>query len=186
MNPFPIELLYFDAIPNEHLNKVDLSWATMSEINNRHFQIQRSADGRNWQSITQIQGAGNSVEENSYSSKDHQPLNGMSYYRLKQVDFDGVHSFSAIKAVQFNHHVLFSPNPSSGMVLLNAESNVTTYVELLDANGRVVFNNSYRGSSNINFSHLPKGLYIFRTFAHEKVTFDKLILLGSNDAKVNG
>ena len=103
-------------------------------------------------------------------------MNGVSYYRLKQVDFDGVYTYSPIKAVQFNNQVLFSPNPTTGMVRLNVEANLTTDVELLDANGRLVYKESFRGSSSINFSHLPKGMYVLKTFASEKVTFDKLIL----------
>lgn len=175
-NPFPIELLYFEAVPDHRFNKVDLNWITMSETNNNFFEIQRSENGVNWYAISQISGAGTSVEEKIYRSTDNQPLNGVSYYRLKQVDFDGVYTYSPIKAVQFNNQVLFSPNPTTGMVRLNVEANLTTDVELLDANGRLVYKESFRGSSSINFSHLPKGMYVLKTFASEKVTFDKLIL----------
>jgi len=175
-NPFPIELLYFDAIPDHRFNKVDLNWTTMSETNNNFFEIQRSENGMNWHSIAQISGAGTSVNEKNYTSTDNQPLHGVSYYRLKQVDFDGAQTFSPIQAVQFNNQISFSPNPTTGVVRLIAEEYLTTEVELLDANGRLVHKETLRGSSSINFSHLPKGMYVFKTFANEKVTFDKLIL----------
>lgn len=93
----PIELLFFNAtLSNEH---VDLNWSTASELNNDYFTIERSNDGVNWEKINETNGAGTTTQRTNYSAIDERPLQGISYYRLKQTDFDGKYSFSNIASV---------------------------------------------------------------------------------------
>jgi hypothetical protein len=108
----PIELLSFTASVQN--SDVELNWITTSENNNDYFTIERSADALNFTSIGAINGAGNSAEMISYSSVDHRPFNGVSYYRLVQTDYDGKTSYSNIVAVEFNEYSLaIYPNPFS-------------------------------------------------------------------------
>jgi hypothetical protein len=82
----PIELWYFEVlVVGEH---VLLKWATASEINNDYFTIERSADGVLWEEIGVVVGAGNSFTPLDYNFTDQFPIEGSSYYRLKQTDFD--------------------------------------------------------------------------------------------------
>ena len=101
-NPFPVELLFFEAEADDRSKQVDISWATLSETNNDHFIIQRSKDGRDWEEIIEVQGAGTSVSEIRYSTEDRNPHHGVSYYRLKQVNDDGKTTHSSIRAVTFD------------------------------------------------------------------------------------
>lgn len=112
-NPLPIELLYFNAKLLDQ--KVRLEWATASEINNALFTIERSADGRLFEPIASIQGAGNSIETRTYSAEDERPLQGYNYYRLKQTDYDGAFTFSPIESIflQQNDTIRLWPNPVS-------------------------------------------------------------------------
>ncbi|NQX98097.1 MAG: hypothetical protein HRT73_09495, partial [Flavobacteriales bacterium] len=90
-NPLPITLLSFEATANE--DKVDLKWSTSTEINNGFFTIERSADAKNWEEIVTTNGAGNSNQTIEYFETDYEPLEGVSYYRLKQTDFNGQYEY---------------------------------------------------------------------------------------------
>ena len=91
-NPLPVSFLYFAGATNGVEHK--LSWATASETNNDYFQLERSLDGRFFQVIARIEGAGNSVTQNDYSYLDKVAPAGRVYYRLKQVDFDGAFDYA--------------------------------------------------------------------------------------------
>ncbi len=114
----PIELLSFDAIYEDAT--VALSWLTSSELNNDYFTIERSIDGENYEVVVSIDGAGNSNQVLNYESEDVRPYNGISYYRLKQTDYDGKFKFSAISMVFVEgtvNEVGIFPNPSDGGIL---------------------------------------------------------------------
>lgn len=90
----PIELLSFDGKLKN--NKVELTWSTASEINNDLFVLERSSDAIKFTAIGKVGGGGNSTVKLDYSFIDQEPLNGVSYYRLRQVDYDGSYTFSNI------------------------------------------------------------------------------------------
>jgi hypothetical protein len=96
----PIDLMYLRATAVE--NNVQLDWATAQEINNDYFTVERSADGKNFTEVTTVNGKGNSKEVNKYSAVDYMPYSGVTYYRLKQTDFDGKFTYSKTVAVQLN------------------------------------------------------------------------------------
>lgn len=99
--PLPIELINFNV---EAYNEgfVRLEWEMASESNNDYFTIERSKNGTQWEELSRIESAGNSSEVLSYESFDLAPISGISYYRLKQTDFNGVDSYSPVKSCEFN------------------------------------------------------------------------------------
>jgi len=99
-DPLPIELNSFSAEAADH--SIELKWETATETNNDFFTIERSPDVQNWEIIGYVDGAGNSNRPLSYSFTDSQPLDGISYYRLKQTDYDGKYEYFGPVAVQFN------------------------------------------------------------------------------------
>lgn len=108
----PIELLYFKATFQDR--DVLLKWATATEINNDFFSIERSSDGRMFNEFARINGTGYSSTTNEYSFLDSNPLSGLSYYRLKQTDYDGIFTYSQIIAVENiynNFDFEIFPNP---------------------------------------------------------------------------
>ena len=114
-NPLPIELLSFSADVTK-LDKVQLIWQTASEIDNDYFTIERSEDGYNWEEISIIVGAGNSNSLLSYQTMDNAPYPGISYYRLKQTDFDGQFTHSQIVSVVIEGNlpkIVIYPNPTT-------------------------------------------------------------------------
>ena len=96
-NFLPVELTAFEVYPTATTNEV--YWQTATEENNDYFILERSQDGFNFEAIGEIEGAGNSLRMLDYYFTDEAPLEGTSYYRLKQVDFDGQHYISEMRSV---------------------------------------------------------------------------------------
>lgn len=110
----PIELLNFTATLRNNERVVDLNWTTVSESENDYFTVERSQNGQNWEYVSTVDGAGNSTSTLHYADIDESPYMGVSYYRLKQTDFNGDFSYSPIASVEvFNENSVFVyPNPA--------------------------------------------------------------------------
>ncbi|MEM6696835.1 MAG: SdrD B-like domain-containing protein, partial [Bacteroidota bacterium] len=95
----PVELLGFEAKADK--DHIDLVWATASEYNNSHFELERSEDGKVFKQIARIEGQGTTIEQFDYDYEDQEVIPGvLYYYRLKQVDIDGVFEYSEIRSAQ--------------------------------------------------------------------------------------
>lgn len=97
----PVEFLFFTASLNNQ-NEVVLNWATASELNNDFFTVERSVDGLTWEVVEIVNGNGTTPLRNDYSANDPRPYSGLSYYRLKQTDFDGAFEFADIVSIFIN------------------------------------------------------------------------------------
>ncbi|MFD1003583.1 T9SS type A sorting domain-containing protein [Ohtaekwangia kribbensis] len=141
----PITLKSFDAKLKGDV--VLLNWVTYTEINNAYFTIERSADGIHYDSIGFEEGAGYSAAVLSYQQTDYRPLYGVSYYRLKQTDFDGRYSHSNVVRIENTNSkgssMVVYPNPSqlSGklMVRVNADQVTGIYMVITHVSGRTIF-----------------------------------------------
>ena len=143
----PITLTSFTA--TQEYSDVVISWETASEVNNEFFTIERSEDGIDFEEITTVNGAGNSSFSQEYSFVDNDPIYGVSYYRLKQTDFDGKFKYYPILALDFiksvvNPQVKVYPNPvACGANLYIAMNEATkddeTLVVLYDQFGKEIF-----------------------------------------------
>lgn len=111
-NSLPVELTFFTADNNG--SRVDLKWQTASEKNNDFFEVQRSFDGKDFEVIGIVEGAGDSKETIDYAFKDYSPLTGDSYYRLRQVDYDGVFEYSEVVKInrELASDLVAVPNPT--------------------------------------------------------------------------
>lgn len=83
----PVELASFSSVPTE--NGIILTWKTTTEKNNSGFEVEKSTDQSSWVLVQFVNGNGTSLEEHTYKITDSKPFNGKSYYRLRQLDFDG-------------------------------------------------------------------------------------------------
>ncbi|NJL77121.1 MAG: hypothetical protein HC892_21000 [Saprospiraceae bacterium] len=110
----PVELVAFEARALETQNL--LTWATASEVNNAGFEVERSNDGTNWETLDFVKGYGYSLQERNYKYYDQQPWLGVHYYRLKQLDNDGAFEYSNIVSVTTKAAASFAftlyPNPT--------------------------------------------------------------------------
>jgi hypothetical protein len=141
-NPLPITLLNFNAEAQSSTTLVE--WSTASEINNHYFEVQRSADLMEFETIARIQGAGNSNSMLSYAFTDEVPLKGMSYYRLVQTDFDGTRTeFAPVPVMHANNAsgVVAFPNPFHSSFELRLPEQLqgeNLQVRIFDMQGRIV------------------------------------------------
>ena len=94
----PVSLVNFSAEKNN--SSINITWTTDDESGMSKYEVQRSADGRNFSNIQSVQSR-NSVSRTSYTAADNKPLKGIGYYRLKMVEVDGSATYSKIVTVQF-------------------------------------------------------------------------------------
>ncbi|MEM9327503.1 MAG: FG-GAP-like repeat-containing protein [Bacteroidota bacterium] len=128
---------------------ISLAWRTISEVENDRFEIERSSNGEAWDVIGIVEGFGTSEGTRYYSFEDVNPLPGINYYRLKQVDFDGSFEYHPSIAVLFDSDgqgITVYPNPSEGVVFVDLGDQFSRSpfeLEVLDVSGRSVRSLSY-------------------------------------------
>lgn len=162
----PIELVYFSAELGNNAS-VQLDWATASEVNNSYFEVERSTNGKEFTSINNQSGAGNSSSLRNYSFTDEAPLSGVSYYRLKQVDFDGKFTYSNLITVTIKNEGTFNVSSSAGRIVIAAQglTDKQVAIAMYDMSGRKVYENIQEAmegnfSGNIdNTESFTKGIY---------------------------
>ncbi len=141
--PLPVVLGSFYGHAREENNL--LEWTTFSELNNEGFYIQRSADGVAFEEIGFIKGAGNSTFSNTYNFIDKEPLKRLlSYYRLRQVDYNGNLSFSKSIAIRRDGEgsgelqVFPTPFTDQLFILFGSNENHFAEIKIYDLKGQVL------------------------------------------------
>ncbi|OWP62776.1 hypothetical protein CDA63_12770 [Hymenobacter amundsenii] len=160
--PLPVSLVSFSAKVNG--SQVALRWETASELNNKQFEVERSRDGRSFTTILTRAGQGTTSAGTTYNEVDRQPLNGLGYYRLKQVDRDGKTTYSTpvavnlLKAGEINMY----PNPVSDQLTITVGGAPTegTVVTVTDLTGRVLSTQKLRADGKLDMSTLRTGIYL--------------------------
>ncbi len=179
----PIVLLSFDGAIKE--NSVVLNWATASEKNNKHFLIERSSNGEDWDLLKTVKGADNSASKISYSCVDPNPLYGVSYYRLKQVDFDGksVVSQTIVIDNKQTRSITPFPNPSNNEALklqIRGFKNQDIQIELKSMVGEIILSRSIKSEIDNWQYELPsdtaEGTYLLSIKSNNYVSVKKVII----------
>lgn len=168
INVLPIELLHFGASANAQ-GMVQCLWATASEINNDYFALERSADGFHWESVEKITGAGFSNTALQYQHTDARPLLGQSYYRLRQVDFDGTATVYEPVAVYIDAayaalSIEKTYRSEQGLRIHYQANEGLVHTEIFDLYGKRVFSTLLQGDlqTALTSPQLCDGLYILR------------------------
>lgn len=166
-----VELLDFN-VELSASKAVKVSWKTASEIDNESFTIERSEDGINWMSLMEVEGAGTSTSMRNYEEFDFLPLEGSSYYRLKQTDFDGSSSYSRVRKIEIGsryfNKIKIYPNPSRHFITINGNGENLGFIKVYDILGREVTNRvtvSIADDSEyqVDLSSLIPGGYLIKT-----------------------
>lgn len=166
----PIKLTGFSATGEG--SKVKLQWSTESEQNNDRFDVQRSADGRTWETISSVKGKGTFSSTTNYTAYDNSPLKGINYYRLQQYDINGKSTASDVKSLKLGTIktlVSVSPNPARAGInfkFLN-EGARNVLAVLSDANGKVVYQQTFKEVqantlNKLNLQQPAPGIYILQ------------------------
>lgn len=173
----PIALTGFTA--ELYNTQVELNWITATELNNDYFEVQRSADGQQFETIEYVSGSGTTTTTHVYHTRDPFPLNGVSYYRLKQVDFNGTPSFSGIEVIDFNHeHLALNGFLSNDEFMFRVNIKETGTLSLLDCSGRLCseITVSEPGTYSLGTNELNPGLYIALLSTGDQSITQKVII----------
>jgi len=170
LTALPVSLLFFNAVLKDRQSL--LSWKTTREINNDHFDIERSADGLHFTRLLTMAGAGNSSIEQFYQAVDANPYDGITYYRLKQVDLDGHFVYSPLASVRLStgFSYMVYPNPAIDKIYItvHAAKTQSADLEIFDEAGKrlqskhievVKGDNQYEWT----ISTLSHGIYFIRS-----------------------
>lgn len=185
--PLPVELIKFEGWSEG--DQVVLSWSTATEINNDYFEVQMSGNGQKFVTVGKVNGHGTTREIRHYSFSHFNPNSGINYYRLKQVDFDGMVDYS--KTILVDHTISFGPfqisiypnPPADDLIRLKifSDTDENAVLTLSSLQGEVV--DSYEVDPDqlkngivIDCSSFPSGIYLLSIKQGNFFTMKKIIL----------
>ncbi|MDX2245148.1 MAG: LamG-like jellyroll fold domain-containing protein [Bacteroidia bacterium] len=159
---FPVEWVYFTAQPKD--KKILLDWATAREHNSDFFDVERSVNQNEWITLGQVKAVGNSISLQNYTFPDETPINGVGYYRLRQVDIDGGFHLSSVVAVSFQSDMVsLYPNPVQDKLTIETQGQTPVTARLFDMQGRMVMQQTLNsGNPTLSVHNLPSGIYLIR------------------------
>ncbi|MDO9001180.1 MAG: T9SS type A sorting domain-containing protein [Bacteroidota bacterium] len=165
--PLDIQLLSFEATKNK--GYIAINWYTIREVNNNYFTIEKSKDASVFETVSVVSGAGNSSKNVDYLYNDNKPFDGISYYRIKQTDYDGRSKYSQMRAIEYknetklNFDIIPNPSNSAGYNLRFESALEEQYlVEVTDLAGKIIYSivvNVNNSKNNIS-SSLHAGMYM--------------------------
>lgn len=162
----PVVLKSFTA--KKQGSKVKINWETTAETNNDFFIVERSENAMNWTPLATIKGSATTLALQQYKTSDEQPLPGINYYRLKQVDFDQTTTYSRMVSVDLGDFKINGlwPNPVSDILNVKLDQSFQQgEYEITDVNGKVVRKLQRLSTVNparIPVENLPVGIYIIK------------------------
>lgn len=161
-NPQPVELSDF-SLSGEGKSVVAV-WETASERENSHFLLERSQDVKSFEAVGRVEGKGTTASISKYVFEDKNPVVGINYYRLRQVDFNGQFAFSAVKSyiVRENGALVVLPNPSDNFLTVNGLMEGSN-LQVIDQTGRVRLEKmTENNATTMDIRTLPSGVYFVR------------------------
>lgn len=161
----PLPIIWSSSTTATIKNKQShISWSVASQVNNSHYFIEYSVDGRSYSEIGKVEGHGNTSETKHYTYIHESPSIGINFYRIKQVDYDGKSSYSDVVSVMYKtdgSDVRIYPNPASDEVKITASK--PTELVVSDILGKVIYEQTVNGENNVvDVSNFPNGILIFK------------------------
>lgn len=157
----PVDWVSFKA--NQKASNVELFWETATEINNDHFEIEHSQDGRLWQMLGSVPSSDDRGAQ-KYHFIHETPVEGMNYYRIKQIDIDGSIDYSHVEKVYYDRNeqeaLSVYPNPvENAFSIENFHTKNITAVRIINNRGKILDRWDDDIPDKINVSSYPEGLY---------------------------
>jgi len=183
----PVKLLSFNG--NLVGKSVLLNWETSSEINNNYFDVERSIDNINFETIGKIKGNGTTNSIRNYQFTDPTSsfqllTSGIIYYRLKQVDFNGTSEYSNSVSVNLyiskTNTIAVSPNPANDQIRIASSNRNMKGSQILisDMLGRKIFEQSVLNDTfdyTVSITELKTGAYILTVQSGDEICRSKFV-----------
>jgi hypothetical protein len=178
----PVSLLYFTGKKNKHENL--LEWASIDELNNKGFELSRSYDAENFETIAFIDGKGTSKSKQNYSYADYlMETSPVVYYKLIQVDLDDKKTASKIVVIRKNEEVEASVyfEPGDKIIYASLSRSVSEETEWIvyNSSGQIVLKDKIANGSNQGFHqalNLSSGLYYYSISGNDVNLKGKLLV----------
>jgi len=171
----PVELAQFKG--KLEAGKTKLNWQTVSEINNKFFEIEWKHEHSNWEKIGYVEGSGTSTNLKQYFFVHKTPLKGENYYRLKQVDFDDAFEYSATISVKLKEAIPFSvfPNPAINEITIQSQG-VEGVVNIYNTTGYLLKKKDVTSlNQKVDISDLQSGLYLIEYKSETQSIIKRLV-----------
>lgn len=142
----PVQFLSFYATKKS--GGVELKWSATNEANNKHFEIQRSEDGRNWKAIAHVFPSNSSDNVHTYTFQDKLQPSRPLYYRIRQVDEDGAETFSVVRSVNAaeSNAVKAYKSGSNIVVEFDKAPAADFSIRIVTMNGQILSENLFRAA----------------------------------------
>ena len=160
----PVMLVAFSATESDS-HQALLTWATTFESNSDFFEVQHSLNGKEWQPAGIVKSHGTSAVLMKYEFLHAAVTGGVSYYRLRMVDFDGSFAFSKILSLDINQaaKISFYPNPVSDVLNLTVDRpEAVTRVRIYTISGQLVKDSAFIPQKGIDVASLANGMYVLK------------------------
>jgi hypothetical protein len=187
-NPLPVSLIAYTAKQNS--KNVNIDWSTATEINCDYFTVERSTNNKDYKTIGMVNGAGNSTSLLNYSTIDENPFKGISYYRLRQTDYDGKEVVYPPVSVNYLLKTEFTAYPTvsngDGIHLTNTANDLHTYsIAVQNMSGTYIpasLKSNFGGMDLfIDDSYIKSdGVYIISATRDNEVLKEKVIITKNN------
>ena len=169
--PLPVKLLSFDA--QKAAGQVQVRWSTASEENVEGFEVERSADGQQFDIIGRLP-ATNTSNSRQYRLPDKMPLSGTSYYRLKIKELDGSFTYSSLATVTSDAPAIsIYPVPVQQTLHVQHPATNAGHLEILASNGQKMSRVALEpgtSSTKVDVQLLPPGFYVLRFYTDAATT----------------
>ena len=184
-DPLPLTLVDFTA-QWQTSGTVGLSWEVEEGVNTNHFDIQRSADGVNWQTIGTLDASGSSAMATDYSYTDAAPLPTLDYYRLQLVDDAGNDTYSIVKVVSQSsgNSIVIFPNPASDHINVSFGAGGVqgpVSIRLMNVTGQVLLQESVTNPAGqmitLPVAGYPSGSYLVQVFTAGEIKKSGIVLI---------
>ena len=186
LNPLPVEMISFNAVLfNPETSK--LNWVTASEINNDHFDIERSENGKDFFKIGEVKGNATSNSINDYQYMDNFGIvtTSVLYYRLRQVDYNGEHKYSEIRKVKLSEQAnefkaWYNSSNDKAEATIYFEKETRASLHMIDIQGKLIAEQEVSfpmGSSHIQLemNGLAKGIYTISLADESKIEVRRIM-----------
>jgi len=180
--PLPVKFIGFNVARQN--NNVLIQWVTAEEVNSSYYEVQRSENSNDWNTIASISAAVNTMLTHSYSYTDKNSTSQIAYYRIRQADVDGRFVITAVRMIKNedgNTEIKVNATSSASIyVHFSEQVKANVVVRLTSSNGQVVSQKTFDepvGQVIVPIQNAMKGVYIVTVTDGQNLKFSKQILL---------